>query len=118
METLLISVIVPTYNRCEMLADALASLFRQETNGEFSYEIVVVDNASTDATKAVVQQAAAEAPAPVRYVHHDVPGDAPPRNRGIAEARGTWIAFFDDDQLAAPDWLLQLLRRRGRRGRT
>ena len=40
----------------------------------------------------------------------DVPGDAPSRNRGIAEAQGAWVAFFDDDQLAAPDWLLQLHR--------
>ena len=45
----LISVIVPTYNRSEMLADALESLLRQETGGEFRYEILVVDNASTDA---------------------------------------------------------------------
>ena len=51
MEVPMISVIVPTYNRCHWLGGALESLFRQETGGDFSYEIVVVDNASSDATK-------------------------------------------------------------------
>ncbi len=106
----LISVVVPTFNRSDMLGDALQSLLRQETGGEFSYEIVVVDNASTDATKEVVQQAAVESPVPVRYYYHNVPGDAPSRNRGVAESRGDWLAFLDDDELAAPDWLRQLYR--------
>jgi glycosyltransferase involved in cell wall biosynthesis len=110
MNTPLISIILPTYNRCEMLGGALDSLIGQETGGEFSYEIVVVDNASTDATKAVVDQAARGSPVPVRYFYHEVPGPAPARNRGLAEARGSWLAFFDDDELAAPDWLRQLHR--------
>ena len=59
MDMPLISVIVPTYNRSEMLRDALECLLCQETGGEF-YEIVVVDNASIDATKTVVEQAAAQ----------------------------------------------------------
>ena len=67
MDMPLISVIVPTYNRSEMLRDALECLLCQETGGEFSYEIVVVDNASIDATKTVVEQAATRAPMPVRY---------------------------------------------------
>ena len=110
MEAPQISIIIPTYNRCDMLCDALASLLRQETGGEFRYEIVVVDNASSDATKAVVHEVAADAPVPVRYAYQAVSGDAPSRNRGIAQSRGRWLAFFDDDQLAAPDWLRQLYR--------
>ena len=109
METPLISVVIPTYNRSDMLGDALQSLFCQETGGEFSYEIVVVDNASTDATEMVVQQAALESPVPVRYLYHDIQGDGPSRNRAVAETDGDWLAFFDDDQLAAPDWLRKLL---------
>jgi succinoglycan biosynthesis protein ExoM len=93
-----------------MLRDALESLLHLDTGGEFTYEIVVVDNASTDATKEVVQTAAAEAPIPVRYVYDATPGDASSRNRAIAESQGQWLAFFDDDQLAHPDWLLQLYR--------
>ncbi|HEX3724969.1 MAG TPA: glycosyltransferase family A protein, partial [Pirellulales bacterium] len=106
----LISVIMPTYNRAEMLGGALESLLHQETGGAFAYEIVVVDNASTDSTQAVVQQVAAHAPIPVRYYYQDVPGDAPTRNVGVAHASGEWLAFVDDDELAAPDWLRQLYR--------
>ncbi len=108
MATTLISVVVPTFNRAEMLGEALQSLIRQDTQGAFSYELVVVDNASTDSTKTIIQRAAQESPVSVRYIYHTTPGDAPSRNRGLAEARGKWIAFFDDDELAAPDWLYQL----------
>ena len=107
MDTM-ISIVVPTYNRGDMLGDAIRSLLCQETGGAFSYEVVIVDNASTDNTRLIVEQAATEAPIPVRYVYSDIPGDAPTRNRGIAVSQGNWLAFFDDDQLAAPDWLLQL----------
>ena len=61
MEMPLISVIIPTYNREEMLRDALESLLCQETGGEFSYEIVVVDNASTDDSVAIVEAIQSEA---------------------------------------------------------
>ena len=110
MNVPLISVIIPTYNRCEMLRGALESLLHEETGGEFAYEIIVVDNASTAATKAVVEQVAADAPVPVRYFYQEIPGPAPARNCGVAEAQGDWLAFFDDDELATPDWLLQLHR--------
>jgi glycosyltransferase involved in cell wall biosynthesis len=110
MGTPLISVIVPTYNRCDFLRDALQSLLRQETSGEFAFEIIVVDNASTDATKTVVEQLADDAPVPVRYFYSVPPGDAPTRNCGIAQAHGTWLAFLDDDELAEPEWLRQLYR--------
>lgn len=105
----LISVIVPTYNRCEMLRGALESLMCQATHGTLAYEIIVVDNASTDATKAVVEQLAAESPVPLRYFYEATPGPAPARNCGVEHAEGEWLAFFDDDELATPDWLCQLL---------
>lgn len=108
MERPLVSVIVPTFNRSDMLRDALESLLRQETGGELSYEIVVVDNASTDATREVVGKMAAGSPVPVHYVYQTIPGDAPSRNCGVAHAQGKWLAFFDDDQLAAPNWIRQL----------
>jgi succinoglycan biosynthesis protein ExoM len=91
-----------------MLEGALESLVRQETSDEFSYEVIVVDNASTDATQAVVNKVAAEAPVPVRCFYHDIPGPASARNCGLANAQGEWLAFFDDDEVATPDWLRQL----------
>src|SRR6185503_15634020 len=105
-----ISVIMPTYNRADMLRGALESLLCQETGGEFEYEIFVIDNASTDSTKSIVEAAAAGSQVPVRYCFQDEPGPAPARNRGLAHASGLWLAFFDDDELAEPDWLKQLYR--------
>jgi GT2 family glycosyltransferase len=103
-----ISVVVPTYNRSEMLHDAIESLIRQETHQELSFEIVVVDNASTDSTESTVQHFATVSPIPVRYVFEEVPGDAHARNRGVSEAWADWLAFMDDDEVAEQDWLKQL----------
>lgn len=110
MELPLISIILPTYNRGEMLRGALRSLCQQDTHGKFTYEIIVVDNASTDATKSIVQALAAESSVPVHYFYHAEPGPAPARNCGLEHARGEWLAFFDDDELAEPGWLGELLR--------
>ena len=110
MKKPLISVIVPTYNRSEMLHGALESLVRQETGDEFEYEVIVVDNASTDATPAVVEKVAGESLEPVRCFYHEITGPASARNCGLANAQGEWLAFFDDDELATTDWLRQLYR--------
>ena len=82
----LISVIMPTYNRCDMLRGALETLLIQQTRNDFDYEVIVVDNASTDATREVVEQAAKAGQVAVKYVYHAVPGPAPARNAGLAEA--------------------------------
>ncbi|MEZ6125675.1 MAG: glycosyltransferase family A protein [Planctomycetaceae bacterium] len=105
----MISVIVPTFNRAHYLQGALETLAAQETDCRFSYEILVVDNASKDDTRTVVRRFAETSPVPVRYLYESKPGDAPPRNRGIRESHGQWLAFFDDDQFAPPRWLLSLL---------
>ena len=104
-----IAVAVCTYNRAEMLRRALDSLTCQETDEKFSYEIVVIDDGSTDGTSGVVKEIARRSQVPVKYVREEGKGIAPARNRGIKESQGAWIAFFDDDQLAEPDWLKELL---------
>jgi hypothetical protein len=91
-----------------MLRDALQSLADLETADCFSYEVLVVDNASTDHTLAVVEQVRSTSAAEIRYVHEPKKGIATARNRGLREAAGQWIAFFDDDQLADPRWLCEL----------
>lgn len=104
-----ISIIVPSFNRAHYLEGALESLTRQETDDRISYEVVIVDNASTDNTREVVEGFAAHCQTKVRYLHEPNPGDAPPRNKGIRETDGDWLAFFDDDQFAEPRWLLNML---------
>ena len=100
-----LAVIICTYNRADSLKKALRSVLLQECDG-FSYEIVVVDDASTDHTRETVQTMAADAAVPLRYVRQeDQCGIAHARNRGVTEARGDYVVFFDDDQLADPQWL-------------
>ena len=103
-----ITVVVCTYNRAETLRDALNSLMLQKTGDQFSYETVVVDDASTDATPSVIREAAARSPTPMRYVQGSGKGIACARNKGIKESCADWIAFFDDDQVADPNWLEEL----------
>ena len=104
-----ISVVVCTFNRAALMRQAVESVAAQETGGQFAYEVVVVDNGSTDDTAEVVARLAESAGVPIRLVREPIQGVAAARNRGVAEARGEWIAFFDDDQLADPHWLSELL---------
>ena len=103
----LISVIIPTYNRADWLCDALETLSRQNTKG-FEYEVIVVDNRSTDDTQSVVETLALSYPVKLTYVYEPNEGVAPARNHGIREASGDYLAFMDDDELAEPGWLLGL----------
>ena len=103
-----ITVVVCTHNRAESLWQALASLYALETGGRFTYEVLVIDNASPDHTQDVIAAAAGESKAPLRGVHEPQKGIVAARNRGVLEAAGKWIAFFDDDQLADSRWLLEL----------
>jgi glycosyltransferase involved in cell wall biosynthesis len=104
-----ISIVVCTQNRAGMLRGALASLYDLEADG-FSYEIVVVNNGSTDQTQKVIAAAAGESKHPLRGVYEPTKGIVAARNCGIHEAPGRWIAFFDDDQLADRRWLSELYR--------
>ncbi|MCE9529301.1 MAG: glycosyltransferase family 2 protein [Planctomycetales bacterium] len=103
-----ITVVVCTHNRAESLRQALASLYALETGGRFTYEVLVIDNASSDRTAEVIAAAAQASQAPLRGVHEPQKGIVAARNRGVLEAAGKWIAFFDDDQLADRRWLLEL----------
>lgn len=107
-----VSVVIPTRNRHRLLALALASVLDQR---DVSLEVIVVDEASTDDTAALLRS---HADPRVRLLHNDVPlGKSAARNRGIAEARGEWVAFLDDDDIWAPEKLLlqiEALRTTGR----
>lgn len=113
-----VSIVVCTCDRAELLRGALASLVAQQIDEGVTFEIVVVDNSSAperDGTAPVVE-AFREAVVPVRRVHEPRRGIPFARNRGVAESRGPWIAFFDDDQIAEPDWLRELLRMQAETG--
>ncbi len=103
----MISVAVCTWNRAEVLRVALESLIALDHP---DYEVVVIDDGSTDHTRTVVDSVRAVAKVPMRYVHQENAGIAAARNRAVAEAQGAWIAFCDDDQRADPAWLGALVR--------
>jgi glycosyltransferase involved in cell wall biosynthesis len=108
-----VSVIIPTHNRSQLLALSLRSVLWQRN---VDFELIVVDDGSTDDTPHRLQSIADQR---VRVVRHErAQGVSSARNRGIAEARGEWVAFLDDDDLWAPDKLalqLEALRKCGRR---
>ncbi len=104
-----VSVVLCTYERKGMLSGALSSLLCQEREGKFEYEILVIDNGSKDNTKSVVDKFINTSLVPIRYIVEECRGTSHARNRGIKESTGEWIAFFDDDQLADPKWLKELL---------
>jgi GT2 family glycosyltransferase len=97
------SVVIATYNRADDLRGTLHSLSALRPDGD--WEVIVVDNNSTDDTRAVVEDAAPGFPAPLRYIFEPQQGRSPALNAGIRAAAGEIIATTDDDVRVEPDWL-------------
>ena len=98
----LISVIICTRNRAGLLDRALTSISAQVFPPE-EFEILVVDNGSTDHTAQVVKKF--QSNLKVGYLREERPGLCIARNSGWRIAQGRYIAFFDDDAIASPSWL-------------
>lgn len=95
MSSCLLSVVVITYKRDQLLRECLASLATQDLPLE---EVIVVDDGGSGSARAVVDSFGK----PFRYVHQENAGMQAARNTGIAESRGDWVAFLDDDDLWLP----------------
>ena len=102
-----ISIVISTYNRCELLEGALAALLSQ-TPADVSYEILVVDNNSTDQTRPFVEGRAKQNPEKLKYVFEPKQGLSYGRNTGIGAAKAPIIAFTDDDVRVAADWVWRI----------
>jgi glycosyltransferase involved in cell wall biosynthesis len=107
MPNLRVTVAVITYNRSRYLRETLAGLVRQDYPAD-RWDLLVVDNNSTDDTRDVVAGFMASFPSP-RRVLETRPGLDHGRNRAIEEARGDILALVDDDIIVEPDWLSQLV---------
>jgi succinoglycan biosynthesis protein ExoM len=103
-----ISVCVCTYKRPLLLKRLLQELNRQETSGLFTYSIVVADNDQSQSAQAVVEEVGTTLTVPVKYCVEPRQNIALARNKVIEHAEGTFIAFIDDDEFPAHDWLLKL----------
>ena len=90
-----ISVIIPTYNRCDLLKRAINSVIKQTITPK---EIIVVDNGSTDQTYQMVSSLFPE----INYFIEKKRGVSAARNKGILESKSKWIAFLDSDDAWKP----------------
>ena len=104
-----VSVVVPAYNAAAYIGDALSSVLAQTRLPE---EIVVVDDGSKDGTVAAVEEPTKKAAAGhlIHLVRQPNAGVMAARNRGIAEAKGEWIALLDADDIWFPDKLAHQVR--------
>ena len=103
------TVAIPTYNGASRLPKLLEKLRSQINLEHLCWEIIVVDNNSTDDTAKVVQdyQSSWLESVPLKYFLEPEQGAAFARLRAVREASGELIGFLDDDNLPAPDWLSQ-----------
>ena len=97
------SIIIPTYNRASELRETIRSISMLRIAGR--WELLVVDNNSTDDTRAVVEEQRAAFPAPLNYLFEPEQGRYAALNTGIFAASGRIIATTDDDARIEPDWL-------------
>ena len=102
-----VSIVISTYNRCGLLDGALRALLCQSPQ-PVNYEIVVVDNNSTDQTRPLVEALATQNPEKLKYLFEAKQGLSYGRNAGIAAAKAPIIAFTDDDVRVAPDWVWEI----------
>lgn len=99
-----VSIIIPTYNRAELLRAALESVQHLSVPESWEAEILVIDNNSSDHTAAVVRESK-QGSFPVRWILELNQGVSHARNRGASEAAFEHLAYFDDDELVDKGWL-------------
>lgn len=105
---MLISICLCTYKRPGVV-NTLRSVVAQRLDPDLETEIVVVDNDPLKSGEQVVGAFASTSPVPVRYACEPMRNIAHARNRTLFLARGDWVAMIDDDEVAEPNWLHELL---------
>lgn len=105
-----ISIIIGTYNRCESLFNTIQSITNMHLPDGIICELIVVDNNSSDETRAVVEYHKANSPFEIRYLMEKKQGVSHAKNLGISESKGEIIAFIDDDCILDFSWLTCLLK--------
>ena len=108
-ERIRFSVIIPTINRSDILRQAIEALCQQENPG-CAYEIIAVDNGSTDNTRDVVENLASKNTVPIIYLLEPQSGSHFARNTGFKAARGEIIGLIDDDVIVDTGWVKNIVK--------
>jgi glycosyltransferase involved in cell wall biosynthesis len=104
-----VTVILCTYNRCNSLRSALETLAAQAVPEDHPWEVLVVDNNSTDQTGAVAEEFCTRYAGRFRYLFEARQGKSFALNSGIEAAAGEILAFVDDDVTVEPEWLIHIV---------
>jgi len=104
---MIVSIVVPTYNRKEDLEQCLNSIFKQNFDRN-KYELIVIDDGSSDGTRDLIKKLRSKFP--IKYFYQKNQGPAAARNLGIKKAKGEIMAFIDSDCVADKDWLVNLVK--------
>lgn len=99
-----LSLLVCTYNRCEDLRELLETALAQETEERFSYEVLVVDNNSTDNTRSVVEEFISAGHKNLRYLFEERQGKSHALNTGLQAVQGWSYVIADDDFILPKNW--------------
>ena len=99
------TVIICTYNRCKNLPACISALENQENVNGLNWEVLIVDNNSSDETKQTVADLNNKSILQIRYAFEPQQGLNHARNLGMQEAKGTYFAYIDDDITVAKQWL-------------
>lgn len=105
-----ISIILATYNRCESLKNTLNSFLSLDDNEGVDWELLVIDNNSTDDTKSLVEKFSNISHGQIRYIREERNGKSYALNAGLKAALGDIFAFTDDDVTFEPFWLKNILK--------
>jgi len=104
-----ICVCICTFRRCKMLLRLLEALDRLQTGNEFTFSVVVADNDSAESGRQSVEEFSRKSSLKIIYCVEPRQNIALARNQALAHSEGDFIAFIDDDEVPAADWLQKLL---------
>ncbi|MFN5417566.1 MAG: glycosyltransferase family 2 protein [Flavobacteriia bacterium] len=105
----MVSIVIPTVNREKLLIQTLVSVVQMDADFS-SFEVLVIDNGSTDNTKLQVELFIEQnSSVKIRYVFEEIPGLLSARHRGLFEAKGDVLAYIDDDVVLSKNWLKSII---------
>lgn len=103
-----ISICLCTFKRPELLGTLLEGLLRQQTDAQFTYSVIVVDNDCQESGRPTVERFQRNSLRKIQYFVEPEQSIALARNRAVANATGVLVAFIDDDEVPINDWLLHM----------